>query len=288
MIVKPGARAPTPPSLRARTLLDGGMGTALLARGLPQGALPEEWLLARPDAIAAVHAEHASAGAEIVLTCTFNLAAPRLAERVDPAGIEELARRAVRLAREAAPRALVAGALGPTGLAAPGRSAPVRAVAAGYGRAARALSAAGADLLWLETQHDRSEARLALVAARATGLEVAVTFTPAGDAPWTLTDGTPVEEALLAMASLGARAAGVNCVPAAAPLVELAAWARSALPVPFVAKPSPGLPGAVLPADAFAAALAPALAAGATLAGGCCGGTGEHLRALAAAWRAIP
>jgi methionine synthase I (cobalamin-dependent) len=43
----------------------------------------------------------------------------------------------------------------------------------------------------------------------------------------------------------------------------------------------------VLPADAFAAALAPALAAGATLAGGCCGGTGEHLRALAAAWRAI-
>lgn len=275
-------------SLRDRTLLDGGMGTALYARGLPQGALPEEWLLERPDAIAAVHAEHAAAGAGIVLTCTFNLAAPRLAERVIPSRVEELAARAVRLAREAAPRALVAGALGPTGLAAPGRSAPVRALAAGYGRAARALSAAGADLLWLETQHDRAEARLALVAARATGLDVAVTFTPSGDAPWTLTDGTPVEEALLAMASLGARAAGVNCVAAGAPLAELAAWARSALPVPFVAKPTAGLPGAVLPADAFAAALAPALAAGTALAGGCCGGTGEHLRALAAAWRAIP
>jgi 5-methyltetrahydrofolate--homocysteine methyltransferase len=90
------------------------------------------------------------------------------------------------------------------------------------------------------------------------------------------------------MASLGASAAGVNCVPAGAPLAELAAWAQTSLPVPFVAKPSPGLPGEVLPADAFAAALAPALAAGASLAGGCCGATGEHLRALAAAWGAIP
>jgi 5-methyltetrahydrofolate--homocysteine methyltransferase len=279
--VKPGPRR----AIRARTLLDGGMGTALFARGLPQDALPEEWLLARPDEIAAVHAEHASAGAGIVLTCTFNLAAPRLAERVDAAFVEELAARAVRLAREAAPRALVAGALGPTGLATQGRSVPVRAAAAGYGRAARALCAAGADLLWLETQHDRAEARLALVAARATGLEAVITFTPVGDAPWTLTDGTPVEEALLAMASLGASAAGVNCVAAGPPLTELAAWARSALPVPFVAKPSPGLPEAVLPADAFAAALAPALAGGAALAGGCCGATGEHLRALAAAWR---
>ena len=284
----PAARAPRPLSNLARTLLDGGVGAALSARGLPQGALPEEWLLARPDAIAAVHAEHAAAGAGIVLTCTFNLAAPRLAGRLDPAEVGGLAARAVRLAREAAPRALVAGALGPTGLAAPGRAAPVRAVAAGYGPAARALAAAGADLLWLETQHDRAEARLALVAARSTGLEVAVTFTPAGDAPWTLTDGTPIEEALLAMASLGAAAAGVNCVAAGTALSELAAWARAALPVPFVAKPSPGLPGAVLPADAFAAALAPALAAGTALAGGCCGANGEHLRALAAAWRAIP
>jgi len=286
--VNGGVAARGPLSLRSRTLLDGGMGTALMARGLPGGALPEEWLLTRPEAIAAVHAEHAAAGAGLVLTCTFNLAAPRLAARVDPARIEELAASAVRLARDAAPGAIVAGALGPTGLAGPGRTAPVRAVAAGYGRAARALAAAGADLLWLETQHDRAEARLALVAARATGLEVAVTFTPGEGRPWALTDGTPVEEALLAMASLGASAAGVNCVAAGPPLAELAAWAHAALRVPFVAKPSPGLPGAVRPADAFAADLTPALGAGVSLAGGCCGATSEHLRALAAAWDRIP
>ncbi|WP_242371582.1 MULTISPECIES: homocysteine S-methyltransferase family protein [Anaeromyxobacter] len=273
--------------LGPRLLLDGALGTALIARGLPPEALPEEWLLARPGVVRDVHAEHAAAGAGLLLTCTFNLAAPRLAARLDPVRVEALAAAAVRVAREAAPHARVAGALGPTGLAGPGRSAPVRALAAGYGRAARALCAAGADLLWLETQHDRAEARLALVAARATGLEAVVTFTPSGGPPWTLTDGTPVEEALLAMASLGASAAGVNCVAPGAALAELAAWARGALPVPFVAKPSAGLPGAVRAPEAFAADLSPALRAGAALAGGCCGATGDHLRAVAASWRAI-
>ena len=161
-------------------------------------------------------------------------------------------------------------------------------MAAGYGPAARALAAAGADLLWLETQHDRAEARLALVAARSTGLEVAVTFTPAGDAPWTLTDGTPIEEALLAMASLGAAAAGVNCV-AAGPRSPSSPRGRGLLSACRSWRSrARASPGRCCRADAFAAALAPALAAGTALAGGCCGANGEHLRALAAAWRAIP
>ncbi|HSN89777.1 MAG TPA: homocysteine S-methyltransferase family protein, partial [Anaeromyxobacteraceae bacterium] len=95
-------------------LLDGAMGTALIARGLPPGAFPEEWALERPEEVAAVHAAHAAAGAGLVLTCTFNAAAPRLEARLDPARIEAACAAAVRLARGAAPGALVAGALGPT------------------------------------------------------------------------------------------------------------------------------------------------------------------------------
>ncbi|WP_242344101.1 homocysteine S-methyltransferase family protein, partial [Anaeromyxobacter terrae] len=120
-----GGRTPT---LGPGLLLDGALGTALIARGLPLEALPEEWLVTRPDAVREVHAEHAAAGAGLVLTCTFNLAAPRLAARVDPGRVEALAATAVRLAREAAPHARVAGALGPTGLAGPGRAAPIRAL----------------------------------------------------------------------------------------------------------------------------------------------------------------
>ncbi len=63
------------------TLLDAAMGTALRRRGLPAEALPEEWILSRPNFIAAVHAAHARAGARILLTCTFNATPERLATR---------------------------------------------------------------------------------------------------------------------------------------------------------------------------------------------------------------
>jgi 5-methyltetrahydrofolate--homocysteine methyltransferase len=264
-------------------LLDGAMGTALLARGLPAGELPEAWLEARPGEIARVHREHAAAGARVILTCTFNVAAPRLATALPGADVAALCRTAVALARRAAPGAAIAGDLGPTGLAPPGGPAPDPAELRGrYARAAAALASAGADLLWIESQWDLAEARVALAAARATGLPAAVTFTLAeryGDleAP----DGTDAEALLTAAALDGALAVGVNCVAPGKALARLADWAARKLPVPFVAKPSPGLPGAVLSPAAFAAALRPSIVAGLRVAGGCCGATAEHLRAIA-------
>lgn len=264
-------------------LLDGAMGTALLDRGLPADALPEEWLLSRPEEIAAVHAAHAAAGAGILLTCTFNLAAPRLDARLAPERRLGLAAAAVRLARAAGPRPRVAGDLGPSGLYGPGRAPPdATELRLRYASAAAALAAAGVDLLWLESQWDLAEARLALLAARRTGLPVAVTFA-LGEVDGRLgaPDGTPAEELLAAVEAGGAAAAGVNCVAPGAALADLTAWARGALGVPFVAKPSPGLPGAVLPPGEFAEALRPVLSAGLAGLGGCCGATAEHLRALA-------
>ncbi|HET9597712.1 MAG TPA: homocysteine S-methyltransferase family protein, partial [Anaeromyxobacteraceae bacterium] len=86
-------------------LLDGAMATALQAAGLPAESLPEAWLLSRPEEVARVHAAHAEAGAEVVLTATFNLAAPRLRAAGVAATAGELAAAAVRLARSAAPSA---------------------------------------------------------------------------------------------------------------------------------------------------------------------------------------
>jgi 5-methyltetrahydrofolate--homocysteine methyltransferase len=264
------------------------MGTALLGRGLPAGVCPERWLEERPEEVARVHAAHAAAGAGLVLTCTFNLGSDRWEGSGEPARVERLAKLAVRIARDAAPGRLVAGALGPdTPHPRPaqleGRGAPhPRPAQRGEGRgegpghpvphpstlALRALAAAGADLLWLETQLDLPGALGALAAARATGLPAVVTFLH------------PEREHLLAVARAGALAVGVNCLPADPALGELARWARADLPVPFVARPSPGPPGAVAAPGAFARALAPALEAGALL-GGCCGAGAEHLAALA-------
>jgi 5-methyltetrahydrofolate--homocysteine methyltransferase len=255
------------------------MGTALFARGLPVDVPPEAWLTERPWEVAAVHAGHAAAGAELLLTCTFNLARLDLAGASQDPG--ELAGRAVPLARAARPR-LVAGCIGATGLALPGSRQPAPGeLTERYDAAVRALAAAGVDLIWLETQLDLAEARLALRMARRTGLPVVTTawLRPAPGGMEAL-DGQPGEEFLSALWRDGAAAVGVNCVAPDRHLVEVVAATAAAVPVPLVVKPNAGLPGEQVAPAAFARGVAEAVLAGASMAGGCCGSGAAHLRAL--------
>ena len=267
--------------------LDGAMGTSLLARGLPPDVLPEAWVHHRPWEVAAVHAAHACAGAEVLLSCTFNLA------RLDVAGADldagEVASRALALARRARPAA-VAGCVGATGLAAIGGRGPAPAEFRDrYGLACGALAAAGADLIWIETQHDLEEARAALWAGRRTGLPVVTTaFLAPAPGGMAALDGSPGVEFLEALWRDGAAAGGVNCVAPDAALVRIVAQAASRIPVPLVVKPNAGLPGRPIGPAPFAAGVAAAVRAGATLAGGCCGAGPAHLRALAIAAGAVP
>ena len=259
--------------------LDGAMGTALFARGLPTDVPPEAWLAERPWEVAAVHAGHAAAGAELLLTCTFNLARLDLAGAGQDPG--EVARRAVPLARAARPR-LVAGCIGATGLALAGARQPATGeLTERFDGAVRALAAAGVDLIWLETQLDLVEARVALRAARRTGLPVVATawLRPAPGGMAAL-DGQPGAEFLAALWRDGAAAVGVNCVAPDRHLVEIVAAAAAAVPVPLVVKPNAGLPGEPVAPAAFARGVAEAVLAGASMAGGCCGSGPAHLRAL--------
>jgi 5-methyltetrahydrofolate--homocysteine methyltransferase len=257
------------------------MGTALFARGLPVDVPPEAWVSERPWEVAAVHAGHVAAGAELLLTCTFNLA------RLDLMGLrlgpDEVARRAVPLARAARPP-LVAGCIGATGLALPGARPPAPGeLAERYEGAVRALAAAGVDLLWLETQLDLAEARTALAASRRTGLPVVVTAwlrpSPGG---MEALDGRPGQDFLSALWRDGAAAVGVNCVAPDRHLVQVVAASAASLPVPIVVKPNAGLPGEPVPPEPFARGVAEAVVAGASMAGGCCGARPAHLRALRA------
>ena len=268
-----------------RVLLDAAMGTALQAAGLPPGALPEEWVLSRPAEVAAVHAAHAAAGAGILLTCTFNVASPRLEARGLRESAGAIAAAAAGLARASGPGLRIAGAVGPTGLVSPG--SPARPAASDlrrrYQAAFRALADAGVDLLWAESLWDLGEARAALEAGLATGLPVAVTLLPRPDGgELRLPSGPRAAEALRALAAGGAAAAGVNCLLPGPPLEALAGEISASLPVPLVVKPSAGLPGALLPPERFAREVWAAARAGAAWLGGCCGAGADHLAALAA------
>ncbi|HEY7956401.1 MAG TPA: homocysteine S-methyltransferase family protein, partial [Polyangia bacterium] len=53
-------------------LLDGAMGTELIARGLRvREECPEAWNLERPDEVRAIHAAYVAAGAEVIQTNSF-------------------------------------------------------------------------------------------------------------------------------------------------------------------------------------------------------------------------
>ncbi len=264
----------------SQLLLDAGMGTALLDAGLP--SLPEAWLFERPEAIAAVHRAHAAAGAQVVLTCTFNLAGPRLRDEGVEEGLEALAMRAVELARAAAPGARVAGAVGPTLLAG---SAPESALRERFEAPFRALAAAGCDLLWTESHWDLPEARAALSAARAAGLPAVTTFTFRDEGgALAAASGEPALACLEELAQ-GTVAVGANCLLPGAPLEGLLRAAASRLALPLIAKPSAGLPGSLLTPEAFGAWVLELSRAGARWVGGCCGSGAAHLEAAGRAVR---
>ena len=92
-------------------LFDGAMGTMLQQAGLPAGAPPETMNLTAPQAVEAVHAAYAAAGADILTANTFGASRRKLGE--DPAPYIAAA---VAIARRAAgPDRHVALDVGPLG-----------------------------------------------------------------------------------------------------------------------------------------------------------------------------
>ncbi len=278
---------------------DGAMGSALIARGLPAGVPPEAWLLtpAGAAAVAAVHAEHAAAGARVVLSATFGASAVRLADGPAAGRTEDVCRAAVAIARGAVPTdRLVAGDIGPTGalLAPYGDLEPANARAA-FAEQAAALAAAGADLLWIETMADLAEARAAVEGARdgAPGLPIVATLT--FERGRTLFGDRP-EAAAAALAELGVAGVGANCGAGFDAVLEvLPALVAGAPGLLLVAKANAGRPVAAAdgtvtyPATAADAAGYARRAAelGASIVGGCCGTTSAHVAAIASELEAI-
>ena len=267
----------------APVLGDGGLGTALLARGLTAGEPAEGWVLTRPDDVQAVQAAFVAAGTQALQTHTFGANRARL----DHHGLGDqtvaLNRRAVELARAVGPRWVVGG-LGPSSLPA---DTPHDAVRAVFAEQAQALADAGVDWLLVETMTNQAEARCALAAARATGLDVVVSLA-VDDALQTFGDGIPLATSLAALRDDGAAALGVNCV--ASPLALQALPALRAAGLPVWLAPNAGVPAVTDgrlrypqgPA-AYAQDMARAAAEGAALLGGCCGVGPTHTAALAEA-----
>jgi methionine synthase I (cobalamin-dependent) len=274
-------------------ITDGAWGTQLQARGLPPGTNPDTWNLTHPEQVEEVARAYAEAGSQVILTNTFRANAVAM-NGVPEADLDAINRAGVALSRRAAGQALVFASIGPTGKMLLSGEMSSEQASAAFAAQSRSLAAAGADALLIETMSDIDEARLAVEAARRTGLPVIVSFAfdSGKNKDRTMMGATP-EAVAAAMAEAGADAVGANCGVGVEKAVSICQRLRAASDLPIWIKPNAGLPtieGSAIrygaSAQFFASHFVALREAGAAFLGGCCGSTPEFIRALVSAQRA--
>lgn len=272
---------------------DGGLGTSLVAAGVPLQACFDALNLTDPAVVETAHRAFAFAGADFVETNTWGANRYKLSLHEYGDDLVQINAAGVEIARRAG--VLVAGSIGPLGvrLAPYGRVKSTEAFDA-FAEHARALADGGADFLIIETQADLSEAEQAVLAARdATTLPIVATMSFTRD-DRTLLGSTPAECARL-LAALDVDVLGVNCSEGPEQVLRLLAIMRPlAGGIPVAAQANAGGPaptrGRLLyPAtpEYFADFAREAIAESVAIIGGCCGTTPAHIRAMAGA-RAMP
>ncbi|MFD5752856.1 homocysteine S-methyltransferase [Streptomyces sp. NPDC127033] len=204
-------------------VLDGGLSNQLTAQGCDlSGELWSARLLAEaPEQIAAAHTAYVRAGAQVLITASYQATYEGFARRgVGRDGAGALLARSVELARAAAgtgPREVwVAASVGPYGaMLADGSEYRGR-----YGLSVaelerfhrpriEALAAAGPDVLALETVPDSDEAAALLRAVDGCGVPVWLSYSVAGERTRA---GEPLADAFaLAAGNASVIAVGVNC-----------------------------------------------------------------------------
>ncbi len=268
-------------------ITDGAWGTEFQALGLAPGTSPDTWNLTDPDRVEAVARSYVDAGSQVILTNTFR--ANSIAMEGD---LETINRTGVEISKRAADgKALVFAAIGPTGkMLVAGEITNEQATTA-FAAQAETLAMAGADALLLETMSDIAEARLAVVAAKATGLPVLVSFAfdSGKNKDRTMMGATP-EAVAEAMLDAGADAVGANCGVGVEHAARICGRLRAACNLPIWIKPNAGLPqidGTTVTYDTsaefFASHYTALRDAGASFIGGCCGSTPDFIRALVSA-----
>lgn len=231
---------------RRTVLFDGGIGSELIARGLPLGVGPERWNLERPDEVRAVHRAYFEAGADVVQTNTFGgnlvkLASDGLADRE-----EEINAMGADLAVAIRPRdRFVSGDMGPTGklLAPHGDLDPAEAEEA-YARQALLLLGGGVDLLAVETVFQLAEAEAAVRGIRRVSegpVLVSLTFERKKRGFFTIMGETP-RQAVETLSGLGADIIGANCTLMPGDMRDLAEEMRTMTDLPLVMQPNAGQP----------------------------------------------
>ncbi len=271
--------------------------------------------LTRPELIRSIHAAYLDAGADILETNTFNSNAVSQADY----GLSSLARElnfaGARLCRELCDEALardparprfVAGVLGPTSRTCslspdvndPGfRNIDFDTLRAAYREALEGLLEGGVDLLLVETVFDTLNAKAAVFAIEEAferhgqRLPVMISGTIT-DASGRTLSGQTAEAFWISLAHVRPFSFGLNCALGARELRAHVAQLARLCDCLVSAHPNAGLPNAFGGYDDSPQSMAAQMREWGeggilNIAGGCCGTTPEHIRAIGEALRGI-
>jgi 5-methyltetrahydrofolate--homocysteine methyltransferase len=277
---------------------DGAWGTEMLKYGAEPGEMCDTWNLDEPDKVFTVAKRYVDAGAQIILTNTFNsnriaLTRHGLADKaaaLSTAGAE-ISKRA------SAGKTYVFGSIGPCGKVVMMGDVAPEEVEESAAEQAAALAEGGVDAIVIETQSDLVEAEATLRGClRASDVPVGVSFTfDSGEHNDFTMMGVSIPQVCAFARDSGAAFVGANCGAGITTFVAIAEqFASCGIDLPLWVKGNAGR--AELDAqgntvyratpEVFAGVVDELLVAGARFIGGCCGSGPEHVRAIARAMAA--
>lgn len=266
-------------------LLDGDLKENLFVEGdFTADICLEKWILDHPDSFQNLVRKWVQAGCQVIQTPTAGASAPRLAKFDLEDCVEEYNRELVRLTKQAAGDALVAGRISFTGLSLePFGETSFTEMVGMFREQGAVLADAGVDFFTVEKMESISEARAAAIALRKFKKPVFLMMNVDENGE-TIHGGSAVN-ALVILQELGISAFGISGTFGAGQMKELISRMKPYAKVPLIVKPD-----AYAMEDEIAVPLSPeemaaevkeALEAGAIMAGGCCGTTESHLQAIA-------
>lgn len=302
-------------------LLDGSMGVMIQTKNLEESEFRGSILknhpqtlkgnndilcLTAPEVIASIHRSYLEAGADIIETNTFNATVlsqkeygtEHLVAKINLAGAKIAKAEAEKYSTSEHPR-YVAGAMGPTGIAASmsadinnpaSRSISFGEMSNAFRQQAKALIEGGVDILLIETIFDSLNAKAAIDGAQRAMSELNVqipiilSITISDQSGRILSGHTP--EAFISIISHASPlAVGFNCSGGPANLAPFARQLSAVSPFPTILYPNLGLPDSLgrytETTDTFIAAIKPLLKDRVlNIIGGCCGTSAEQIAAL--------
>ncbi|MDI6767416.1 MAG: homocysteine S-methyltransferase family protein [Bacteroidota bacterium] len=274
---------------KAPVILDGAWGTELRAIGLQPGECPDLWNISHPERVKLIASNYVAAGSKIILTNTFR--ANRLSLR--SYGLEDklkdINRMGVLISRKAASKhALVFGSIGPCGNLFMNNHINTNLLLDVYTEQADVLTEGGIDAILVETMTNLMEAKIALTAAKKTGLPVVVSFVFnfVKEKLVSIANESP-ESVAVALTEAGADVIGTNCGAGIENCIFITHKFRSVTKLPIWIKPSAGIPKIIHDELVYPTSIKNFSEYGLALSklgvafiGGCCGTTPENIRML--------